>query len=341
MSQNASNKIEPIDKDNFIAKLPKESLKNLFYLLVGKPDSQIKLFSTPIHLAKEDIFELNRCVTRKLETHSVEGIITTVKVGYDGSLINEFGTWIEFYNHHWEEPNKIEEIVLKWDFLINIEGFTAPQRHTLLFRVSRDFKAANILQLLASGNSEQFEQIDMISSPAFCRVDFINLNISKELINVITDWYNSRKSPILIPSVWYWFKKRRQSVATAVDQLSLFSWSCLLASSIMWLGLIKYNNSPPITYMFALLFVSVYSLRPISKITHTLASRVFKKLASIEGSRVVFEFTSGDKKRISDLKLENSKLGRAFFKEICFSVVSNIIAGLITTWLLAQALNKF
>jgi len=106
-------------------------------------------------------------------------------VGYVGSEINEFGTWSEFESHHWQEPEKIEELVIKWDFLVNIQDLAVPQRHTLLFRVSTDIKPGKLLQLLSSGNSDDFDTEEMFASPAFCRVDFINAQLSKELINVV------------------------------------------------------------------------------------------------------------------------------------------------------------
>jgi hypothetical protein len=43
--------------------------------------------------------------------------------------------------------------------------------------------------MLGAGNADELDKIDEISAPAFCRVDFINAQISRELINLVEDWY--------------------------------------------------------------------------------------------------------------------------------------------------------
>src|SRR5690606_17673963 len=106
------------------------------------------------------------------------------KIGYEGSQLSEFGTWAEFAGHTFTEPEKVEEIVVKWDFLVNVREYANPQRHTVLFRVSRELKPSQLFHMLGAGNHDELDQVDVMSCPAFCRVDFINAQISKELINV-------------------------------------------------------------------------------------------------------------------------------------------------------------
>jgi hypothetical protein len=323
--------------DEVVAKLPRDQLKSLFYLLNGKPDSRIKVFSRPIYLNKEDISELNDCVTRKLKTHRVDSQITTMSVGYKGSEIQEFGTWHEFEQHPWNEPECIEEIVIKWDFLVRLDQYELPQRHTLLVRISSDMKPGKFLQLIASGNSDDFEKIDVLTSPAFCRVDFINAQISKELINVVSDWYEGRKQPALIPDFYYWFKRKRQRIAEALHHSIPFMFSLLWMSFFYWMDSNIYNGDVDLRISAIWIFFGLYALNPMHKVGHMLASKVFGKLEKLEGSKVVFEFTSGDKKKIAEITDTNRQRGRKFLKASAWALFLNILAGLIAAYLFVNS----
>lgn len=334
----AEDKIIPSadPKGQVVASMPRDQLRSMFYLFAGKPDSRIKVFDGALHLKPADINELNACVIRKLRTHNIDASTSSVKVGYVGSEINEFGTWSEFEGHHWQEPEKIEEIVIKWDFLVSIQDYAAPQRHTLLFRVSSDFKPGKLLQLLSSGNSDDFDSEEMFSSPAFCRVDFINAQLSKELINVVNDWHKGRPSPNLIPSVYYWLKKRRLAIAEILDHWLVLSWALVAASFIFYGAGRWYPTGMPTHIAAVACFLAIYSLSPAKRVARGTAARVFNALRDIEGSRVVFDFTSGDRKRIAELQQENSKQGQKFLANAILNILLNIVAGGIYAYLFTK-----
>lgn len=324
---------DPEAAGELVAKLPKDHLRSLFYLFSGKPDSRIKVFSEPIHIDRGDIVELNDCITRKLKVHRIDAQITSVRVGYIGADLNEFGTWAEFTSHHWQEPECIEEIVIKWDFMVKLDSYKIPQRHTLMVRISTDVKPGKVIQMIASGNSDEFDQMDYLAAPAFCRVDFINAQISKELINEVSDWYKGRKSPHLIPDNYYWFKKRKQGIAELVHHSIPLSGTIFFIALIYWLNANKYGGHIPVHILGVTMMFGLYAIAPFSRMGHLLASRVFESLKKLEGSKVVFEFTSGDKKRIAELVQENRKKGKKFIKESAIAIMLNIVASIIYTWL--------
>lgn len=320
----------------YSALIPKDQLRAMFYMFAGKPDSRIKVFDEALHLKPSDITELNDCVVRKLKIHNIDASTTTVRIVYVGSEINEFGTWEEFNSHHWQESGRIEEIVIRWDFLVKIDDYAMPQRHTLLFRVSTDIKPGKYLQMLSSGNADDFDSEEMFSAPAFCRVDFINAQISKELINEVHDWHKGRQSPKLIPSVYYWFKKRRQYVAELLDNWLMLSWSLLIAAGMFYGARRQFPDGTPSHIAAIAAFLGVYSLTPARFIARYVAGWVFDALRGIEGNRVVFEFTSGDKKRISELKQINRKQGMKFVVSAIANIVINLIASAIYTYLFVK-----
>lgn len=317
-------KVDP--NSELIASIPKDQLRSLFYLFSGKPDSRIKVYDSPVHINRKDVIELNQSVIRKLQLHNIDATTTSVKVGYVDSNMQEFGTWAEFESHHWQEPERIEEIVIKWDFLVTITNYVTPQRHTLLFRISNELKPGKVLQMLASGNSDEFDQLDMFASPAFCRVDFINALLSRELVNLISEWYAGRKSPVMIPQNYYWFKQKRRYIAEFLDHWTILSWVLLVASIFYKLAEVKYSFSVPIHIAALAVFLGIYSIRPISRISNILANFIYQALSKLEGSRVVFEFTSGDAKRISELQTENLKQGKSFLWSSFWNISLNIIS---------------
>ncbi|MBV7261035.1 hypothetical protein KCG43_03225 [Photobacterium sp. WH24] len=333
------NAVIEMDEDSIkkeggvVAKLPKEQLKSLFYLFSGKPDSRIKVYHKPLFLDVDDIIELNDCITRKLQVHNIYAQITSLNIGYEGADIQEFGTWAEFTEHHWQSPDCIEEIVIKWDFMVDIQGFDSPQRHTLLVRVSSDMKPGKFMQMMASGNSDDFDQIDVMTAPAFCRVDFINAQISKELINEVSDWVSCRKEPALITDFYYWFKKRRQTLAELTHHSVIFMYAMLWVSSFLWVNTNIYSASMPMHVMAIWLFLGLYAFNPIGKIGHILASKVYGALDNINGKKVVFNFTSGDKKLNAESIDRNKQHGKLFLKQTGWSLALNIVAGVIASYL--------
>lgn len=333
------NAVIEMDEDSIkkqggiIAKLPKEQIKSLFYLFAGKPDSRIKVYHKPLFLEVCDIEELNSCITRKLQTHNIDAQITSLNIGYEGSDIQEFGAWAEFIQHHWHSPDCIEEIVIKWDFMVELQGFELPQRHTLLVRVSSDMKPGKFIQMMASGNSDDFDQIDVMTAPAFCRVDFINAQISKELINEVTDWINGRKEPALITDLYYWFKKRRQTIAEITHHSIILTYAILWVSGFLWANTNIYSGTMDTIIMAIWLFLGLYAFTPIGKIGHIFASKVYGALDNINGKKVVFNFTSGDKKANSEAISKNKKHGKSFLKQTGWSLLLNVIAGVIASYL--------
>lgn len=318
------------------ARVPKENLKSLFYLIAGKPDSRIKTFKDPIQLRKDDLLELNHSISSKLATHNIDAVITTVKVGYEGSQLGEFGTWAEFEAHVFSEPEKVEEVVIKWDFLVSVREYMQPQRHTVLFRVSRELKPSQIFHMLGAGNHDEIDQVDVMSCPAFCRVDFINAQISKELINVVSDWYEGRNEPEMIEPLLYKLKKRRNGLAVLTEQWLMFSWAMLVASFFYWRVSVDYSGTPPLGIGLIATFLAVYSLRPAGRVAGALVNRAYKAISELDGSSVVFEITSGDRKRIAQRKAENRKKGQRFIRESSINILLNILATLLYAWLFAK-----
>ena len=97
-----------------------------------------------------------------------------------------------------------------------------------------------------------------------------------------------------------------------------------------------YKGDPPVGIGLIAIFLAVYSLRPVSRISGTLVNKVYKAISDLEGSRVVFEFTSGDKKRIAQQKNENASKSRKFWFASSWNIALNIAAAILYTWLFTK-----
>src|SRR5690606_15814333 len=114
-----------------ISEYSKEDLKALLYLAVGKQDSNIKLFTEDIIINVSDLKELNSMIQEKLQHYDTTASISTVDIILEKKRAIQFGLWKEFCDFDWNIVEPTQSMLLKWDFLIKLPSYEAPQRHTI------------------------------------------------------------------------------------------------------------------------------------------------------------------------------------------------------------------
>ncbi len=92
ISQNAINEVLVVDDSQI------KQFQSLYYLIKGKRDTDIKLFTDFKQFAFVDILELNDKIYKILEVHSLVTDIVNVNVGLENKEIKTFGSWKEFKN---------------------------------------------------------------------------------------------------------------------------------------------------------------------------------------------------------------------------------------------------
>ncbi|KZN58424.1 hypothetical protein N474_25585 [Pseudoalteromonas luteoviolacea CPMOR-2] len=325
------------DDEGLVAKVPREHFKSMFYLFSGKPDSRVKLFNEPVEIKLRNIIDLNRDVTRKLATHHIDMSVTKATVSYSVNEFAEFGTWVEFEQHEWDIPESIDEIVVEWEFYVDIPTFNEPQRHKLMVRISSEVKPSKFMQLLTSGSSDKFEEMDSLASPIMCRVDFVNTLISKELINVVTDWQKKLSEPEILNTFLSSMRIKRHEIAVAIHHITPFMFALFWVSLVLWVDSNIYNNSIPILAVSIWIFFGIYSLSPIRKISHFLASAVYSSLEKCKVNHVVFLLTSGDEKNMCDQKNHNKKSFSKFISRTIFAAILNVSCGILASYLFVNS----
>ncbi len=150
--------------------------------------------------------DLNDKVTSKLDLHNIALKVTTVYVKYDKGQSVEFGTWAEFMSHDWKTGNVTTEVNLRWDFLISLPSFSAPQRHTLTVRISETPNPLDFMRVLFSQDLEAGLDMDAQFACCVARVDFISHRLAGELTDVVEEWNDSLREPSHLPA---WLAKLR------------------------------------------------------------------------------------------------------------------------------------
>ncbi len=290
-----------------VAKVPKEAFKAMFYLFAGKPDSRVKLFNRRVVVQHEDIRDLSRKITDKLNLHQIDKIIVTAVVRFDKEESVEFGTWAEFESFDWKMPYVTQSISLKWDFMIKLPAFAIEQRHMLTVRLSAAPRPNEVLQMIMSQDPDDGDIDDKIGL-CVARVDFISHRLADELINVVEEWNLALRQPTYASG---WFCKLEtvdKWIARAVHySIPIF----ITALAWTYLGRVispsaSAASSGDVVTLIRWLLVSILALYCSIRFSHLLATRCFQAINSY-GAYIPFHLTRGDANRADELKRRNDK----------------------------------
>jgi len=323
---NPNTSRNPVIKPN----VSENDLKALFYMFVGKPDSNFKLFYEPITVKVDDIIELNERVTRKLINHQIAGIVTTVNINYRENEIEEFGIWESFLQKDWRTPNRTETLAIKWDFLVNFPNFQAPQRHTLLVKIQNGLSPWELMQMMFSEEPSDTNSIDLGSANIFCRVDFINNVLSDELIHIVEQWQESRIKPDIVNNSIKSLKKHAELIARICHYSIPISIS-ILACALMFnfVSVIFPVNELVSVYImrdyFLWLFLSLIISLLSLQIGKSIAQKVYESIREY-GKTTIFELTNGDKNRQIELVKNNKKTWKVLLLNSILALILNLVS---------------
>ncbi len=340
MSRDSKNKllIDIPKDDELTASLSRENVKSLLYMIAGKPDSNIKLFSEIVQIQPQDIIDLNDKIQEKLKNHDIEAAITSVNITYKNNEIEQFNIWDEFLNHKWNVQKETNSITLKWDFLIRIPSYPIPQRHTVIVKVSSKLTPMHLLHALFSDDPEAIENLENETAPIVCRIDFINHVLNDELMQIVENWQKTLKMPLDdIPHIKL-FKKNKTKIARIIHY-SIPLFISFVAAGILN-KFILINTSllnKPITvetmkYFMYWLLGSCIAIMFMTQIGKSIANRVYQAIKEY-GDFSVFNFTKGDKNHIDKLENKNERALKKIYNDLLIPLLINIISSIIIYYL--------
>ncbi|QDF37809.1 hypothetical protein FJN17_09610 [Bradyrhizobium symbiodeficiens] len=312
------------------AEIDRDSLKALFHILVGKPDSTIQVHLGPFELTVPDIANLNDSIIRKMRNHNVATVNSNAYLTSNDRLIREFGTIEDLLDYPQGGSEETQSITLKWDFLINIESYKIPQRHSLSVRVGKTPDAKDTLRKLFSQTDEPDDPHDLAFAPMYCRADFVSPILGKELLNLVKDWHKGLKRPMGVSPLLKNVRKYERAIARAIEYTIPFSVGlCCVAAFKFLLSAYPATDSVTIGILektglwFAASLAAIY----IATITaRLLASSSLSNLTEIRLRSVAFCLSNGDHNfNQKEIDRSNRKF-RSFIISSSWALFVNILA---------------
>jgi hypothetical protein len=192
------------DPETLVAETDQSTVRALFYLFTGKPDSKTQLYTRRIIVRSQDILELDRRILEKLSNHQISGVVTSVVIRFCEKKAADFGHLDHFKNFNWAIGERTHQITIKWDFLVQLPLYGAPQRHTLTVKVTPSMTPMEFMRVVFSHNPEELDHAEIEHAICVARIDFLNYVLADELLNVVDSWNDGVRRH---PTAHDWFGK--------------------------------------------------------------------------------------------------------------------------------------
>ncbi len=302
-----------------------ESLRSIFVLLGSRPDSKQKLFSRKVVINLEDIRDLNNKIKSKLLLHPHYECLTKVTVKLDKREIVEFGKWDDYQDFDWKIPRKTEEIIVRWEFLIGIQGQQAPRPHKLIVKIGSTPDPRSIMRELFSGTLEADHDFDFLLARTTAIVEFTEQRLAEELLAVVEEWNLSLKTPSeishFVTKLTQWKSLISRSIRYSIP---IFSMAFLIST---------YYRIPQIQGDMDLRFPWLLgSLTLFWFFTHLgdyLANSAYQALMEY-GDSSPFEITRGDTTYREQLTKDNGKKLTKSMIRIVVTIVYDLSLAVLT-----------
>lgn len=336
MRDNMKNELA-ITEDEQILK----NYKSIYYMLNAKPDSISRAFSKRSLIGIDDLIDLNERIKEKVQmNYNDDGYIATVTVNFSNKRCIDFRCWEEFLQHNWTENYCVESIILKWNFNIRIPQYPNPQNHKLVVKITNGLRFEEFMNFIFSGHMEDFNEMEMETSPILARVDFINTLLGDEVLNIVKDWVDGLEaSEIGKNKVILFARKYRKIVARLVEYISFFMF-CFLGVSLlcqqiqnMDVDILGNLTMHQCSYLVALIVMFAVVCSIIKKLSYIIAKSIYNGLEEY-GEAYTFKITKGDEKKQKNIQKMDKYHGVMFCVKIVFSGVFNIVCGILSTILI-------
>lgn len=325
LSQQSINEISIIDD------LQIKQFQSLYYLIKGKRDTDIKLFTEFKQFSFSDVLELNDKIYKVLELHKLITDIVNVNVGLENKEIKTFGSWNEFKNTDWNISARTKYITIEWDFnlLFQNQFHNVPQTHTMRVRIGNSLRPSEMIQVVFQGGDEY--ELEEAQAQMSCKIDFINAQICNQLKTIVSEWYEALPKNSDDHKLIKFILKHE----VKFQNLIVFSF---LTSAIIFLNYlfsisIKYDieflpkNMSQKMFFFLTLSIGIFYL--FYKSGQLLSNRMMNKQINKLKRNPMFEFTKGDKNRFAEVKAENKKYIYELFLTIVIGLSVNGLSALI------------
>ena len=167
-----------------------EDFKAMYAIFNPNSEKQIKVFPEKKIITLDCLKELNEKISKKLKNHSFTAYSTKVIVYTTDKNLFSFDSFESFYKADWNIKQYLETISLEYDLFLNLPEYANPQRHTLKIKFGSQVSTSDKFQIMM--NSDDEFEMDTSFATTVAKIDFINVIISREFLNIITEWFEAQ-----------------------------------------------------------------------------------------------------------------------------------------------------
>jgi hypothetical protein len=309
-----------------------ERLKYFFYMMNGEPARRTETFHGAIAVSKSDIEILVDCLIEKLKLSQIRDFTIKIGVGFNKVTVDK--SYKEFKVSQWNEPHPTKEVVINIKCMIEDYETGNPLNHSMLIRIAKKINPANMLQIITSNDSAKIDDIDSLICPVFCRTEYLHDELSKSLMNAVTEWHEGLKQPPILSKAHEFVKKHKQRVARTIHYLYplILSFFCI---AMVFVANKYMANSPSLMAIFVSIVIGAnYLIMFFTAYGSRRARAMFEHMAEISSQDVIFDITRGDDKESSERINENAKLFSSARSIFIWSILQNLAVTLIATTML-------
>jgi hypothetical protein len=326
--------------DQIIAAVDKDAFRAMFYLFAGKPDSKHQTFKGKVTLSPADLVDVNTRIHDKFRLHSITSVITTVSMSLEKNQTLDFGTWAEFLSHDWRDPAAVKDLTIRWDFLIKLESYAQPQRHTLTVNFSGGMTPATMLRVVANAvDSPQDIDVSKMFGGCIARVDFISHGLADELLALIGKWHSLLPTSPSAGTIFEKCEKNDKRIAATIHHSVPMTAAVVAYFGLRYVGKSYDLNSVAtvgVVQDFCLWILGTFVLLWASyQVGEFVAQRSYDAITRF-GAHHTFRFTSGDNKLVKELAEKNKKSSIRFCWSIAHAIALHVVAGLIVFYLIGK-----
>lgn len=191
--------------------------------------------------------------------------------------------------------------------------------------------------MIFSGKIEDFDEIELNSIPIIARVDFIQVILGEELLNIVGEWVkglrqnNETKNPIILL-----MKRYRKKIAQYFEYISLIMMFVLIigidSHLINKLGVTVISELTLKQLKLLLIYVSSSAMIIYfsKQFFENLAQWVYDKLSEY-GQIFIFNITKGDVNFQYKIKNEDKNNAKSIVLRFILTLIFNIVCGIIAS----------
>ena len=329
----ANNKPTKSDKKVAVQTNDKEvnltDYKSFYYWLNAKPDTKIKILQEPKLIKLSDLDELNKRIQEKIQTHDIFISFGKIDLIFERGRVESYSNWNSFDNANFNNSNITSSISMEWDIQIKIPEYKLPQGHNLRVRIGSSIRPNEFFSLLTQSDND----VEILENTSFIvsKVDFLNVSMSEELLNIVERWHEAL-SPIKetnhLQSI---FTKGKRLIASIIESLYPLIFLLLYYIIVKLMEFFNIFELENISFNGILIigigFAFIYYFA--SNIGEIFGRRIYNKIESYLTPHI-FDISNGDKNKRIENFAKNRKRDWKIVREIFLTILGSILSVVIS-----------